>query len=288
MKDIFRKLLSLILVLCVLITSTPFSAFAIEPNICEIISTEGTKGFTRLEDALASIQDGDTLKILRNITYDKRILIESKRITIDLNGFNLNVENYPTKADYDREKSMLIGYGLYITTRFGPSAVYLKGEGEFNVNGDYGGVCAVVTNYGLSDSRRIDITVTNVSSNTGRAIEFGKLTSGGIEYNPQGATMTVRGNVEARDGYAVYTSGFLQSITVGGNVIASGGHGITANWGAEVMVLGDVNVDRGSSSNRVVAVGTDNMSKVTVDGSIVSTGTESAGIEVIRPSISKK
>ena len=85
-----KRKIAWILTLCMLLTlALPFSAFAAPAadDVWEIVKsgqTEGT-GYKKFADAKAALEDGDTLKLLGNISLSSGISTD-KNITFDGNG----------------------------------------------------------------------------------------------------------------------------------------------------------------------------------------------------------
>lgn len=153
-------------------------------NVCEINGTP----YTTLDDALTIVSDGQTIKLLKNIDYQKGIEINLQSITFDLNGFTLNVVN--TSGD-----------GLWVVN----GGVVLTGAGEFNVTGsDY---CVKTDNS--------TVTVTSATTENGVGI-----------YAQNGGQVTVRGNARGKS-YGVYADA-NSTITVNGNATAFGANGCGA------------------------------------------------------------
>ncbi|HBN82646.1 MAG TPA: hypothetical protein DDZ89_02280, partial [Clostridiales bacterium] len=89
MKGVLKKTLSMLLVLCVMSTFMPFYVLAAEGDVCEIVET--TVGYPTLDAALTTVQNGQTIRLLKDINYSSGISIVDKSITFNLNGFNLDV-----------------------------------------------------------------------------------------------------------------------------------------------------------------------------------------------------
>lgn len=88
-----RKLLSCLLVVSMvlsLITALPITANA-EDNNCLIVETNNE--YATLQDALAARTDGQTIKLLSDITHNSAIQVDSAALDlkIDLNGKTLTV-----------------------------------------------------------------------------------------------------------------------------------------------------------------------------------------------------
>jgi len=128
-------------------------ASAADP-VCEIIRAGDTFAqYEDLGDALAAVQDGDTIKLLKKIDYERGISIEDIRVTFDVNGFILNVicsdETTERDAlDVNRGEVLLIdtsslgGGEFNVITRIENRAgVYARSGGKATVTnaaGDYG------------------------------------------------------------------------------------------------------------------------------------------------------
>jgi len=64
-----------------------FASLTATGQVCQI----GTTTYTTLDAALAAVQNGQTIKLLTDITYNNEIDIIGKTVTFDLNGKALNV-----------------------------------------------------------------------------------------------------------------------------------------------------------------------------------------------------
>ncbi|MFA5220370.1 MAG: GLUG motif-containing protein [Bacilli bacterium] len=241
---------------------------AIGENTCEINGL----GYVSLKDALASVQNEDTITLLKNIEYSEGIVVDDKRITFDLNGYTLNVIN---DAEEDTIEEMS---GLYVK---GNSTVALEGEGGFNVIGSWYGVFAE-----CNEDERSEVTVTNatgierdgVAAQHSKVTVKGDVTSTGSTYSGvwasyENAEVFVEGNIysngEMSMGVNIDT---LAVITVKGSVIVSGDNsiGINVNEKADVTVKGNITVS-GDSSTGVYLEETDGrLSFVTINGEIIA------------------
>ena len=95
MKRVFRKKVSIFLTV-IIVLGTTGTIFAVEPgNISggNVVLNEKTgTEYTSLTEAAANAAEGDTLKLLEDITLDSKIIINEK-ITMDLNGKSLNASS---------------------------------------------------------------------------------------------------------------------------------------------------------------------------------------------------
>lgn len=181
---------------------------------------------SQLEEALNSIEDGDTIELTANIDYTYPITIDGINVTFDLKGFVLNVT-----ADYGEAALLVENNG----------SVTLTDEGELNVTGLGPGVHGAYARDGATAS------VTNAAANGG---------SGHGAYADGGA-VSVSGNATTENdysggAYAVYGG----TVTVDGNVTAEGffSNGAYAGNGGAVIVKGDAKAD-GYSGVGAYAVG---------------------------------
>ena len=167
--------------------------------VCEIDAT----GYATFEDALASVQDGETIKLLTDIYYNDGIVISNMGITFDLNGYTLEVNNES-------------GYGLTVTS----GAVYMDGEGEFNVTG---------TTRGVSAASNSAVEVTNA---TGAAdLSYGVHASAG-------SVITVYGDVKGKN-YGAHAQSANTVVTVFGDVYGATFAGGISSIGATLIVYGN-------------------------------------------------
>lgn len=187
----------------------------VEPFICQI----GSDAYYKSLDAAVNAVPANTptvIKLLKNITYTSQLEIINKKITFDLNGFNLIFRSNQTCA-------------LSLET----STIDYMGSGSFQV---------IQTNstsssgfYGLyaSDST---CKLTYAEVDVGTAIFCG-----------YSSTVTVNGNVEAKGNWSngVITD-YRGTITVNGNIKASGENSFSINvyGGSTATVNGNVTSEK--------------------------------------------
>ena len=186
---------ALILVLALLAPT----AMADEPAVCEIV---GGNQYSGLADALAAVQNGQTIRLLAGISYEDTITISGKSVTFDLNGMKLDV-------------AMPLGAwspGLHVKDG---GELKLQANGEFNINGSCCGVfveegcVATVTNSRAvrSDGQAVvvrggELTVTGevLGMDVGAGVsDGGKLTVGAI----------TRPSFIGEDGEPVYQGAYI-------------------------------------------------------------------------------
>ena len=115
-----KKFISLILTVIMTLGVLPtfaFPAFAAEGDVCRI----GDKYYGSLTEALDAVKDGETITMLLSVQYTDEIAINRINVTIDLNGYVLDVvRTEPGEA------SVSVGNG---------GSLSYTGEGAFNVTG---------------------------------------------------------------------------------------------------------------------------------------------------------
>ena len=213
------------------------SALAAE-GICQIIDTDGTSivgAYDDFADALSSVENGQTIRLLENIDYNSGMLITGKSITIDVNGKILNITN-------GSGHGLEVGAGgeVKLTGRDGGGKFNVKGGGSGGRHGVYAhnGGKAEVTNATTSSSG----TDCRGAYTTGAGSEitvYGNVTFGGF-YGigaSAGGIITVYGNVEGGGG--MYVTGEGTKVTIYG-YSNGGGTGIFALDKATVYVKGNV------------------------------------------------
>ena len=201
-------------------TSLTLTVAAKAENVCKIGATE----YATLDDALAAVQSGETIELLRDIDYvkdveyDGAIFIDGMDITIDLNGYTFNVNN---------------SRGPGIKVRNGGKVECINGEttGSFNVTGYEYGVWA-------EDAGTV-VRVNNITSRGSTAYNYGVLAKDSAEvivendivvsgYSSRG--VAANGGVVTVKGDVYLTEGSGES--VGLNVFNEG----------RIVVEGSVNV----------------------------------------------
>jgi uncharacterized repeat protein (TIGR02543 family) len=221
-------------------------------KVWEVSDDEG------LENALGSFRDGDTIKLMANIDYDKGIAIDGKTVTFDVDGYILNVKN-----------SIENGTGLNVMNG---GKVFLTGSGALNVEGYRYGVQV------HSNNANSEATVTKATAigpegkaahtnNKAKLTVLGDVTATGNRgfgiHAQQGSLLEVKGNINATNqgvnvsGATAKVTGNVQAISkdpltgkdigIGVNVyngVAEIGGNVTANRvGAMIRAGGSITID---------------------------------------------
>ncbi|MGB4466114.1 MAG: S-layer homology domain-containing protein [Eubacteriales bacterium] len=226
-------------------------------KVWEVSDDEG------LENALGSFRDGDTIKLMANIDYDKGIAIDGKTVTFDVDGYILNVKN-----------SIENGTGLNVMNG---GKVFLTGSGALNVEGYRYGVQV------HSNNANSEATVTKATAigpegkaahtnNKAKLTVLGDVTATGNRgigiHAQQGSLLEVKGNINATN-QGVNVSGATAKVT--GNVQAISQDPLTGkDIGIGVSVYNGVAEIGGNvTANRVGAMIRAGGS-ITIDGMITA------------------
>ena len=196
-------------------------------DVCEI----GATGYNFLEDALADVASGETIRLLENITYGGLLLINNRTdFTLDLNGKNLTVnqsELEVTRAGTDVTFANTGGGALNC------AGLYVTNGGKLLLPFSFTG-SGVIASSGVGSSLTINGNVT-LTAEGGYGV-----------YASNGGSLTVNGNVNVNMsknyGYAVESNAYTNpsSITISGNV-TSNKNGVRATYtGATVTIDGSI------------------------------------------------
>jgi hypothetical protein len=234
-----KKLLSWVLsvvMLLSLVAALPMTASADPPPspVCKIGSTE----YLSLSDALAAFADGQTIQLLKDITHNNSIIADNKVLSIDLNGYNLTVENVAGHALQAKNNGTLNIKDIYV--KGGLVTVNSSGEWKHCVDAVSGGKVNIEGNLkalfpgGISYQNIIGTYASGLGSEvnvTGNV--FGHMA--GI-YAQNGAVIRVLGDVSGA--YYGAMSQYNSSVYVTGNV--TGSRALVTQYGGTLRVRGDV------------------------------------------------
>ncbi|HWQ79509.1 MAG TPA: S-layer homology domain-containing protein [Anaerovoracaceae bacterium] len=241
-----------------------------------------------LSDALAELEDGDTIRLTADVTYPDPIYIAGIHVTIDTSDHTLNLYG----SAYG-DTALTVGWGGNLTLAgtgamninaycgvevYDDSVLSLSGAAELNIIEAYYGIrtyssgSAIVT----SVSAAGDDSCAVYANNGGMIIVTGDVSAEDYEscavYADFGGTVTVTGDVTVSGDYsdAVYAYDENSAVTVTGGVSADGegSHAVNALYDGTVIITGDIAVS-GDYSAAVYSV----------DGSVTVTGDVSASGE---------
>ncbi|MCQ4635334.1 Ig-like domain-containing protein [Anaerovorax odorimutans] len=184
----------------------------------ESVANIGDKGYASLAEAIAAATDKETVKLLKDVTLESSIAVEAKKLTLDLNGKDINCGYVPLKV--------MKGADLTIKDST-VKADYVYSEGNYD---DYpGGKIYSKTDNGIN-------VIGNEKADTWETAIDSKLTIEGASIDSQEYGIGVYGNgavlnmnagyVRARDNAAIAGNGTKDNTT------NDGGTTINFNGGA--------------------------------------------------------
>ncbi len=243
-------------------------------KVCAI----GGVQYGTLNEAFENANTGETIDLLKSFTSIKGITIDSKDLTLNLNGNILNIETTANE-------------GLKTTN----ASLTLTGDGKLNVSGKLYGVWAgansniTVSNANASDTGKLGIGVYAIAGSEVIVRENAFGIAHGVRAENIYTKVTVNGNVSSNEQIegAVYSAGQAEVI-VKGNVTNTMGCGVYSYYGSitvEKDVLGnrvgamaqgdEANIyikGNLSSYNNGAVIEFGNSSIITVDGEIITSG----------------
>jgi hypothetical protein len=231
----------------ILIAAILFAVAGVQAQyVCQI----GSTNYTSLDAAITAVTTGGTsqttIKLLQNITHTTTCTIDNKKITFDLNGYNLVFNRNNDNALVVQNNSIVdyIGTGNFkviINTNIDANGLRVR----------LGSVCKL-TYVEANDNNNLSSIV--------RAI------------NCEGGTITVNGDVKTtKSGSGGSTVGIFASgnVIVNGNVIGSADYAVSAVLEGNVIVNGNVS---NTYSNGIGAHVLQNgrITTITVNGTITA------------------
>ncbi|HCX03478.1 MAG TPA: hypothetical protein DHM42_03255 [Clostridiales bacterium] len=228
----YRKILSWFLVFVMVFAAfggiTKAAYAQVDPE-CKI----GEVSYETIGEAITASVDGDIITLLKNVNHTGKITISGKKITFDLNGFNLDVSN-------TGDTTVEVGLG---------GEIDLIGEGEFNVSG------TGLATTGYYDNRGT-ITISNGKMEVTNVYSYGDSGYPAYGIYLSEGSINVLNNVEVtgQKRAGVYTTGINSSATVNNNVKSSIGAAIQLYDNSSITVLGNVEGGYGIDANNSTAI----------------------------------
>ncbi len=200
------------------------------PNIMAAEKT--VSKFDEFTEALKSADSGDTIKLTDNITFDSHLFVSNgKKLTVDLNGFNL------TGSD---GKAIIVSDGELTIT----------GEGTISLKNAYLNVWGIEDSTSKSKSiLNVDKDVTIKSTSTGIAVFYDVKNAYNTEVNFAGTIEAVDIGITV-NGIIVHENGPVINIKKGSSIVATDKESI-ALYGAG---NGTYNIEEGTTLKGASAV----------------------------------
>lgn len=205
-----RKLLSVLLTLCLAFSLLPTAALAEEGEASGNVAKIGEQGYATLAEAIAAANDGQTVKMLNNTKVTQEIYFSGKTITLDLNGKIIT-------GQFEDYYSVIEAQGTAATLIVEDTSAGKTGTIHSN-------------HYGLTarDDGNITVNSGTIIGDDSAALS-GNNTTGNMNFTVNGGTLT------AGKGPAIYQSGQCNLTITGG----------TLNGGISLR-MGQVNISGGT------------------------------------------
>ena len=233
-----KKGLAVLLAVMLAFSCLSLTAFASEDNAFQVITPEGKiTGYKTVQDARNAMQDGYTLKLLKDYVstsdYNFGISLDEHDITIDLNGYNVTSNN--TKAPN--------GYALKLAQSYGnarDNTVTIKNSSTTKQSVLESSSYQIITGSGNSKCNQIikiegDIVFRDIHGETPLGIELGTgaklldtdsaralVPNGGFSVKEADGSSYIYGNLANAAGRSADGNIVLLNNYVGSDKIASG------------------------------------------------------------------
>ena len=233
-----KKGLAVLLAVMLAFSCLSLTAFASEDNAFQVITPEGKiTGYKTVQDARNAMQDGYTLKLLKDYVstsdYNFGISLDEHDITIDLNGYNVTSNN--TKAPN--------GYALKLAQSYGnarDNTVTIKNSSTTKQSVLESSSYQIITGSGNSKCNQIikiegDIVFRDIHGETPLGIELGTgaklldtdsaralVPNGGFSVKEADGSSYIYGNLANAAGRSADGNIVLLNDYVGSDKIASG------------------------------------------------------------------
>ena len=234
-------------------------------NVCSI----GSVGYQTLTEALSAATNGQTITLLAHIEHNRGIIISGMSVTINLNGYILNVRSSNANAievgSGELRMNNSSGGELNAYSTSGTTCgVYVHGAGSF---------ASLSNATGYSYGAYADVGNIEVFGNA-TSIRPGADAAGIGAYARNGGTVVVRGDAVGTHRGAFASAG---TVTVYGNAIAENSVTETSGIGAITQNGGIVQINKNVTATYVGAMAT--TGTVTVGGTVsaIKPGSTSSG-----------
>lgn len=216
----------------------------------EIVATIGTTGYATLAEAVAAVNDNETITLIKDVEIDKAICTGAKTFTLTANANITSVADWGTSHDNANDALIIVNRGGDLTingtgkissdhqyvysavkmTNNGEdtgAAAKLTVEGDVTLEGLYYGICG----HGNRQDTEITVkggTIKGIAENDNAGI-----------YNPQNGKLTIiGGTIEGAVGIYV-KAGVVETTTVGGTIKGVGKKDAFQHNGSGIYNTGD-------------------------------------------------
>ncbi len=262
-----KKLLSLLTVAAMMLTTCSVTALAADGDVAQI----GNTTYATLYDAVDAAKNGDTIKLIGDAENTKQLLI-GKNITLDLNGKKL-------KSSNEESKNILIyGGKLTLNDSVGNGKIY--SDTKYTATAQYG-IIAIQDGEMIMNGGNIEAAFDNPVNNGNYAIAAqknstftmngGKITAGWdcVAGNGGNTDTTINingGKLYSTVDFAIYAPAKgNSSVNVTGGTVAGAGGGIAVRSGKLNVIGGEILCDgTGNTGNYEDGTGNMDISAISV------------------------
>lgn len=207
-----RKLLSVLLTLCLAFSLLPTAALADEGEASGNVAKVGEQGYATLQAAINAAKDGDTVTLLGDVTTKATIPAE-KTITIDLNGKTLKHEGQVL----DIYGNLTIKHGtVELSSGNAKAAIWLNKTAKLTVESD-ATVSVPTSNFAIglwSDCTAAELMVKGTLKGGNGLTVNGNIVTLGNKVTVDGATIE-------SEGHGIYQAGVSDIIVKNANIKGS-------------------------------------------------------------------
>ena len=206
-------------------------AWNAEGTLVAAVAQIGENGYVTLAAAIAEAKDGDTVKLLKDVTENIEIAA-TKKLTLDLNGFTLNGGTGTAKA-------ALTNYG---TITIKDSSTAKTGTIKRDDNGTMG----ETSYYVINNKGTMTIESGTVTNNSGyrKQNTSGSMVGSSLICNGDDDALTpvlnIKGGKFKQENFIAIKNGLLGTLNVSGGEISSK-HSAIQNWYKATITGGTIN-----------------------------------------------
>ena len=206
-------------------------AWNAEGTLVAAVAQIGDNGYVTLAAAIAAAEDGDTVKLLKDVTENVEIAA-TKKLTLDLNGFTLNGGTGTAKA-------ALTNYG---TITIKDSSTAKTGTIKRDDNGTVG----ETSYYVINNKGTMTIESGTVTNNSGyrKQNTSGSMVGSSLICNGDDDALTpvlnIKGGKFKQENFIAIKNGLLGTLNVSGGEISSK-HSAIQNWYKATITGGTIN-----------------------------------------------
>lgn len=239
MKSIKKKVLGMVASIAMVLSLfvLPVSVNATNENVAKIVDTE----YSTLAEALKNAKDNDVITLIKDATETVLTIAGTKKITLDLNGKELN---FPTN---NKDNGMIIEESASLTLIDsqgngiikGNWPIYVRNNAKFTMNsGTINAKWYGITGNGSSDLQGKTGTTININGGVINQYDPKDPHCAAI-YHPQKGTINISGGKITGSVGIQLCSGGLTTVNINGGIVTGTGKDSLANKSEADGCIGD-------------------------------------------------